>query len=157
MEQNKQAADVLIEFLKSAADQGSVIGKLEELKNEIQKLEALKAENISYESLISEKLKAVRDTEHIIGVRQAELLKEQDKLRKEVEDFEAVKFAVKKDKEYAEALSRSTNDKLGELDAKLKRLTFEEDRVNGLELSLKASKKNLEDVVSSIKKAAEGL
>jgi predicted RNase H-like nuclease (RuvC/YqgF family) len=157
MDEQKQSADILIEFLKAAGNSGSAVKQLEELKNQIAIAEGLKEENKAYDELISSKLRANRDVEYGISVRREELSKDIEKFQAEKKEFEAVKFKVKQDKEYAEATLRQANDKIGEGSAKLRRLEMDDARISGVEKTLAEQKRKVDEAVKLIAKIVSEL
>lgn len=157
MDEQKQSADILIEFLKAAGNSGSAVKQLEELKNQIAVAESLKEENKAYDELISSKLKANRDIEYQISARREELAKDLERFQAEKKEFEAIKFRVKQDKEYAEATLRQANEKLGEGSAKLRRLEMDDARLAGVEKTLAEQKRKVDEACKLIAKIVSEL
>lgn len=148
-------SDVLLEILMKAARSGAPADQIVLLQTKLDELIDLKNEIIAQQGALSEKLLKVQEAEHVVMLKSAELTFKLEKHEQDKKDMEVLKFAVKKEKEAAEALSQETNNKIGDAEAKLKRLEFEDSRIKGLEQKVLSSRKKLEEAVSLLKKTLE--
>lgn len=155
--ESKTSADVLIEFLRAAGNSGSVVTQLEELKNQIQMLEDLKAENQAFEELISNKIKNLKEVEHTIDLKQADLAKSEEKFFAAKTAFEAEKFALKNERATVEQMLADANNKIGEAEAKIKRLEL--DQANAAQMMATAieQRRKIDEAVKAIAKLASDL
>lgn len=155
--EKESAADIMLGFLKSAANGGSIAEHLAELQTKLDQIIKEKEQMIMFERQSAHNLLQAQELERSAGVQLAEMEYKQKKHAEALEDFDLEKFKVKKDKEAAEALARETSEKIGEADAKLKRLEFESLNLKSLEAAAVANKKKLDEAIQQIKKAIEGL
>jgi chromosome segregation ATPase len=155
MAERESTADIFMEFLKRAAKGGSPAEQILALQEKLDEIIKEKEQLDAYDQKISDKLMKTLEAEQTCVLKLAEVNYKQEKLADDTKAFNEEKFKVKKDKELTEALARQTNDKIGECEAKLKRLEFEEARVKGLEVSLLANKKKVEEAIKQMKLALE--
>ena len=147
---------MFLEVLKLATKSGNPAEQIELIQKKLD--EIVKEKNLvaMQNAELNEKIMRLKEAEHSAVMKMAELSYKQEKLAEALKEFDLEKFEVKKKKEATEQLARETADKIGELDAKLKRLEFEEARVKGIEASAVNLKKKFEEIGKTIKLAIEG-
>ena len=156
MSEKETAGELFLEVLKLATKSGNPAEQIELIQKKLD--EIVKEKNLvaMQNAELNEKIMRLKEAEHGAVMKMAELSYKQEKLAEALKEFDLEKFEVKKKKEATEQLARETADKIGELDAKLKRLEFEEARVKGIEASAVNLKKKFEEIGKTIKLAIEG-
>ena len=146
------SADLLVEFLKSAEKSGSAVKQLDEVVKKLNELDSLQKSLDLQMSEINSRLKEIRYLEHSLNEKEHDLNKEQMKHMADLKVFDVEKFNVKKEKEHAECVLKEVENKIGECEAKMKRLVMEDSRIKGEELGLLLQKKKLDEAMKQMKK-----
>ena len=130
----------------------SAVENLEALKIQLQEVQKANEEAKLIDQAIAAQIKQNKEIEHNIMLLNADTQEEQNKLQKMKDEFSEEKFKVKKDKEFTERMMFEVQNKIGEADAKMKRLAMEEERIKGMEMSNLAFKQRLDSVMKQMKK-----
>jgi hypothetical protein len=150
MSQDKSSADLLIEFLKMGGK--SAVENLEQLKVQLKAIEDANKEAKMIDDSISMHLSQNRQLEVENKKALEEILYHKAELIKMQDSFAAEKLEAKKNKEYADKMMSEVQNKIGEAEAKIKRLSLQEENLKGAELQNLVLKQKLDATVKQINK-----
>lgn len=147
---NKTHDQSFVDFLIESAKQGSVVAKLDEIKAQLSALDE-KSEQVKIQEMnLNERLNELDSTLHLINAKEASLKKESAAIQALDFELQKLKLELKLKAENLEMKEKAIDHKIGEAEAKQKRLAIDEERLKGFELSLLMQRKKLEEAQKQI-------